>query len=102
MATISTYEPVISPIDALWTLYQSQTKKVRQAFRQRILAEEASKKEKADMIAYERQLPEEEREAAYALARAVRQGVADVRQAAACGAHVGRRAEDFLVEMEQE
>ena len=101
MATISTYEPAISPTDALWTLYQSQTKKVRQAFRQRILAEESSVKEKADMTSYERQLPKKEREAAYRLARAVRKGIADVREAAASSTHVGRRAEDFLSEMEQ-
>ena len=102
MATISTYDTIISPSDALWALYQSQTKKVRQVFRQRILAEEISEKEKADMAVYERQLPEKEREAAYALARVVRQGIADVRQAAANNTHVGRRAEDFLAELEQE
>ena len=54
------------------------------------------------MAAYERQLPENEREVAYALARAVRKGVADVREAAANHTHVGRRAEDFLAELEQE
>ena len=102
MATISTYDTIISPTDALWALYQSQTKKVRQVFRQRIIAEEASEKEMADMAAYERQLPDKEREAAYELARAVRQGIADVRRAAANNTHVGRRAEDFLAELEQE
>ncbi|MBO6252967.1 MAG: hypothetical protein J6O49_04855 [Bacteroidaceae bacterium] len=70
-------------------------------FPTRILAEEASKKEKADMIAYERQLSEKEREAAYTIARAVRQGIADVRQATANNTLVGKRAEDFLAEMEQ-
>lgn len=54
------------------------------------------------MAAYERQLPEKEREAAYALAHAVRRGVADVRQAALRHTHVGRNAEDFLAELEQE
>ena len=102
MATTSTYQPTVSPTDALWALYQSQTKKVRKAFRLRLLAEELLDKEKAEMAVYERQLPEKEREAAYALACAVRKGVADVRQAAANHTHVGRPAEDFLAELEQE
>lgn len=40
MESTSNYQSNISPIDALWTLYQSQTKRVRKAFRQRIIAEE--------------------------------------------------------------
>jgi hypothetical protein len=40
MATTSTYQSTISPTDALWALYQSQSKKVRKAFRMRILSEE--------------------------------------------------------------
>jgi len=102
MKTSPSYQPTISPADALWALYQSQAKKVRQAFRSRLLAEEAKGNEDADMQAYEQQLPVKERDAAYALASAVRQGVADVRQAAADKTHVGRRAEDFLTELEQE
>lgn len=102
MATTSTLQPTVSPADALWALYQSQTKKVRKAFRLRLLAEDASDREKAEMAVYERQLPENEREAAYALARAVRKGVGDVRHAVANNTHVGRRAEDFLAELEQE
>lgn len=39
MATIATYQPTVSPVDALWALYQSQTKKVRDAFRMRVVAE---------------------------------------------------------------
>ncbi len=34
------YPQTISPADALWALYQSQTKKVREAFRLRLLSEE--------------------------------------------------------------
>ena len=40
MMTATTYPPTVSPADALWTLYISQTKKVRDAFRMRMLAEE--------------------------------------------------------------
>lgn len=40
MSTATTYQSRVSPVDALWTLYLSQTKKVREAFRLKILAEE--------------------------------------------------------------
>jgi predicted lipid carrier protein YhbT len=65
------------------------------------LAEDLSDNKKAVMDAYECQLPEKERAAAYTLAPAVRRG-ADVRQSAANNTHVGRRVEDFLTELEQE
>ena len=102
MATTPTYQPTVSPTDALWALYQSQPKKVRKAFRLRLLAEEASDKKEAEMRAYELQLSAKERQAAYELAATIKQGAADVRQAAANHTHVGRRAEDFLVELEKE
>ena len=47
MATTTTYQPTISPTDALWALYLSQTKKVREAFRLRLFAEEQTQKTKA-------------------------------------------------------
>ncbi len=102
MATTSTYQSTVSPTDALWALYQLQTKKVRKAFRMRLLAEEASDKRDSEMRAYELQLSAKERQAAYELAAAIKQGEADVRQAAANHTHVGRRAEDFLDELEKE
>ena len=40
MATSVTNQTTVSPTDALWALYQSQTKKVRKAFLLRILSEE--------------------------------------------------------------
>lgn len=47
MESTSNYQSNISPIDALWALYQSQTKRVRKAFRQRIIAEENEDKANA-------------------------------------------------------
>ena len=47
MATTSTYQPTMSATDALWALYLSQTKKVRKAFRMRILSEEQEQTTKA-------------------------------------------------------
>ena len=102
MATTATCQQGISPTDALWALYQSQTKKVREAFRLRILAEADSDKKEEEMHAYEQQLSAQERQAAYKLADVIKQGVADVRQAAANQTHVGHRAEDFLAELEQD
>ena len=46
MAT-TIYPQTISPVDALWALYQSQTKKVREAFRLRLLSEEQEQITKA-------------------------------------------------------
>lgn len=41
MALTITQEPQISQLDALWTLFQAQTKSVRKAFTQRILEQVA-------------------------------------------------------------
>lgn len=92
----------ISPIDALWTLYQSQNKQVRKAFRSRVLAEEASDQKKAEMQAYERTLPPEVRHAARAMTDAIKQSAEEARMAAVNHTHVGRNADDFLTELEQE
>lgn len=40
------YNTNISPIDALWAIYKTQTKQVRKAFRQRLLAEEQEQSKK--------------------------------------------------------
>lgn len=52
MTTPTAYQQSISPADALWALYQSQTKRVRRAFRQRILEEEQNRvtKEQQEMV----------------------------------------------------
>ena len=39
MIATTTYPSTVSPVDALWALYQSQTKKVREAFSMRVMAE---------------------------------------------------------------
>ena len=102
MAATITCQQVISPIDALWALYQSQTKRVRKAFRSRLLAEDMADKKNMEMREYERKLPPEVRKSVSMMAYAVKQGVADVHHAAANHTHVGRNADDFLAELEQE
>lgn len=96
------YHHRISPLDALWSIYQSQSKRVRKAFRQRILEEEKADKLQAEMRAYELQLPSDTRESVCLFAKTIKKTVNDVRQAAVDHAHVGRNADDFLLELEQE
>jgi hypothetical protein len=68
-------QDMVSPIDALWALYRSQNKRVRKAFRVRILAEEEKENEKVKMAAYEQNLTVAEREAAYQLADKIKRGL---------------------------
>ena len=44
ITTVNSQPTEISALDALWTLYQSQSKKVRQALAKRILAEHEQSK----------------------------------------------------------
>ncbi len=100
-----TYSKDISPIDALWALYQSQSETVRKAFRERILSEKTEKQEDEEaeaMRAYESQLPEDVRTAVNLMAISVKKGVEEVRQASKDHTHVGRSAEDFLLELEND
>ena len=99
---VGSYNHSISPLDALWSIYQSQSKRVRKAFRQRILEEEKADKLQAEMRAYELQLPSDTRESVCLFAKTIKKTVNDVRQAVADHAHVGRNADDFLLELEQE
>lgn len=96
------YNHNVSPLDALWSIYQSQSKRVRKAFRQRILEEEKADKHESEMRAYELQLPSETRESVRLFTKTIKKAVNDVRQAAADHTHVGRDADDFLSELEQE
>ena len=95
-------QDMVSPIDALWALYRSQNKRVRKAFRVRILAEEEKENEKVKMAAYEQNLTVAEREAAYQLADKIKKGVDDVQNAVCEHRPLGRSAEDFLLEIQQD
>ena len=96
------YNHSVSPLDALWSIYQSQSKRVRKAFRQRILEEEKADKHESEMRAYELRLPSETRESVRLFTKTIKKAVNDVRQAAVDHTHVGRNADDFLSELEQE
>ena len=47
ITTVTPHQSEISTLDALWALYQSQSKKVRQALAKRILAEHQQSKTQA-------------------------------------------------------
>lgn len=47
---VTNYQQSISPADALWALYQSQTKKVRKAFRQRVLEEDRTMRPQQSLV----------------------------------------------------
>ena len=47
ITTVQQQTTEISPLDALWALYQSQTKRVRKAFLKRLMAQESKNREYA-------------------------------------------------------
>ena len=98
----STNQDIVSPLDALWSLYQSQSKRVRKAFRVRLLAEESAERERTRMMTYEQKMSDKDRDSVHRLVESVRDGVADVQNAHREGRTCGRKAEDFLKELQQE
>lgn len=94
--TISRPMTDISPVDALWVLIQKQTKAVRKALVKRLLEEESATKAQQKML--KQSLTQAFNELHTGQAKH------DARNlfAAAGKTHVGRRAEDFLAELEQE
>ena len=101
MEISSTYQE-ISPLDALWALYHSQSKRVRKAFLLRVQNEELDDREEKRMKTYERTLSDKEIEAAHQMAETIKEGVKEVREATQRGTHVGRNADDFLAELMEE
>ena len=51
VSTLSSSQPQISALDALWTLFQTQSKAVRSAFTQRLLKEAMLSKPKENTVA---------------------------------------------------
>ena len=105
MATIASptlHSQGISTLDVLWAFYQSQTNKVKKAFLKRIADEERAAKDAEAMKAYEQSLTKEQRQAAYEFADVVKSRVADVEKAASQGKTAGRKASEFLRELQAE
>lgn len=88
--------------EALWAIYMSQSKAVQKAFRIRLHAEEEAESRRKKMEDYAKSLPSDELKAAERMVKSVKQGVADVKEAAAKGLSVGQPAEDLLAELLEE
>lgn len=91
-----------SPAEALWAMYMSQSEAVRKAFRVRLHAEEEAESRRKKMEDYAKALPPDELKAAERMVKSVKQGVADVKEAAVKGLSVGQPAEDLLAELLEE
>ena len=92
----------ISPVDALWALYQGLSKRAKKTFNSRLFAEEKKRKDVEAMREYEKSLSEEEHATVCLMASTIKKGVDEVNQALSQNTHVGRSADDFLAELEQE
>lgn len=88
-----------NPAEALWAMYMSQSKAVREAFRLRLHAEEEAEARRKSMEAYSMTLPAEELKAAQQMVESIKKGVADVKKAVAEGHTAGRPAEELLAEL---
>ena len=83
-------------------MYMSQSKAVRKAFRARLYAEEEAERRRKSMEAYAKTLAQDELEAAERMVEIVKQGMTDVRKAAAEGRTIGHSAEELLAELMDE
>lgn len=91
-----------SHVEALWAMYMSQSKAVRKAFRTRLHAEEEAESHRKKMEEYAKSLSPDELQAAECMVKSLKQGVADVKNAAAEGRTIGCPAEDLLAELLEE
>ena len=98
----SNKERETSIVNALMALYNSQSKRVKRAFRIRLSKEEKAEKERLEMEKYERTLSDTQRTSVCMFAHAVNADIADVQNAASQGKHFGRKAEELLAELNQD
>ena len=92
----------ITPLDALWALYQSQSKRVRKAFLKRIEAQDNAEKYEAQMRALESKLSSDERKKLHQMAYEINARAQEVKHAQKQGKCIGRSADDFLAELQKE
>lgn len=102
MATIQIQNTQVSPLEALWSLCQSQTDRVKKAFLKRIDAQSKADKNDAEMQAIDSSLSSEQHSSLHQMAREVNKRAQEVEQAIQQGKSIGRDAEDFLAELRKE
>lgn len=99
MATIQIPNSQVSPLEALWSLYQNQTDCVKKAFLKRVNAQSKAEREEAEMRSIEAAMSVEQRTSLHHMAHEVRKRAKDVEEAVEQGKSVGKDAEDFLAEL---
>ena len=92
----------VSTLDILWAFYQSQSKRVRKKFLERVEAQKKAERHEAQMRAYEANLSSEERERLHQMASDIRKRTVEVQEALQQGKRFGRSADDFLAELRSE
>ena len=73
-------QTTIPPVEILWSLYQSQPKKVQKAFRKRLEDMDMKEKTKRKMKEYEHALSPSHKEAVHQLVNSVKKGIEDVEE----------------------
>lgn len=102
MATIQVQNTQVSPLEALWSLYQKQTERVKKAFLKRVDAQSKADKNDAEMCAIDANLSSGQRTSLHQMACEINKRAQEVEQAIKQGKSVGRDAEDFLAELRKE
>jgi len=88
----------IDPVDALWSLFLTQSQAVKDAFKERIM-EWSSVEYSGDIKAYESCLPKDTVLKAHEIAKSIESGIKEVESAAKSGRAAGRPARELLREL---
>ena len=102
ITTVPSQTTEVTPLDALWALYQSQSKRVRKAFLKRIEAQDKAEQYESQMRALDAKLSPDERKKLHQMASAINMRAQEVEQAQKQGKRIGRSADDFLAELRKE
>lgn len=92
----------ISTVDALWALFMSQSKSVRNELSKRMQALEAEERQRRKMKAYEATLTPEQREKAHEIADTTVRCVNEVEEAYRQGKKPGRPVDELLKELAED
>lgn len=102
MANSLYIENTLDPVDALWTLFQTQSQVVKEAFKKRLMSwNPIPETYNGDIEAYESTLSEETQKEAHKIAQSIVDGVAEVEKAVSEGKRPGRSARELLKEIRE-
>lgn len=100
--SVSNNTSVISPVDALWSLFLNQPKAIRKELSKRMKELNDSEREARKLKEYEATLSPETVAKAHEIAQTIIEGVREVEKARAEGKPFGRPARDLLLELEND